>query len=300
MITEPLDPLGVRGTSSKILRQSMLGQADVCLRRLDFDRRHGGGYSEARIFGTAYHAGLAAHYRHAAAIAQGENVDPFHSVHGEVRLALESELAAAKAAGCDIKWDRWGSEASALENAQKLADLYVREHAINLELFRVIGVEVPWWWPLGNGWIAHGTIDLIVEDKLDGTHWLHDHKTAGRPWKKGKEHARATPQPSWYLAFWPALYSAVMQTTPPVCRFAFDIMTVDGKFERRIADVKMGHIQATFEFASELTQLIDNGGPFLPNRSHFLCDERWCDHWNRCGFGGLLDVERPLHINEAS
>lgn len=296
ILTEALDPMGARGTSSKVMRQSMINQADVCLMRVDFDRQYGGGYSDSRIIGTAYHAGVAAAYLHTA-----DPDDPFYSLDGAVRVAFENEVKLAAEAEVKVEWERCGSEAASLVKATELARLYVHKHMPPLDLFEILAVEVPWWFPLGNGWIAHGTIDLVLRDKMDGTHWLIDHKTAGRPWKKGKEHARATVQPSWYLSFWPTLWA--MHTGSgdlPVARFAFHIMTYDGKFEQRVADVKTAHLQRAFDKATLVSTIIDKGGPFWPNQSHFLCDERWCDHWNRCGFGGLLDVERPLHINEAS
>lgn len=298
MLKEPLDPLGVRGTpGAKLMRQSMIGQADVCNLRLAYDRKYGGGFSEARIVGTAYHAGVAAHYRHEADIAQGENPDPFFSPWGEVRLALEAEVKAADEAGVKFEWTKFGSQSAALEAAQKMVRHYLDHFAVNLELFEVLAVEVPWWWPLADGWIAHGTIDLVVRDRTDGTHWLHDHKTAGRPWKKGKEHARANAQPSWYLGFWPTLWSTHTQTSPPVARFAFDIMTYELQFERRIADVKRSHVQRVFDKATLVARLLDGNGPFTPNTSHFLCDERWCDHWSLCPFGGGLDTdESPFSI----
>jgi len=297
-VIELLDPFNLAGAGHKAVRQSMLGQADVCNMRLAFDREHGGGWSEPRIVGTGYHGGLAEFYvRHFD--------DPFPDmgiINAATEVAFVTEVDAAKAAGHVLEWDKFGSMSAALAGAQAMTKYYLDIRPLKPEHYRVLGIEVPFWFPLGGEWIAHGTIDLVLEDLRDGTHWLRDHKTAGRPWKKGKESARANNQPAWYLAFWPHLYALVHQQAQlPITRFAFDVMTYDMKFETRIADRNAAHIQRVFDKATLVATLLDNDGPWYPNTDHFLCDKRWCDHWERCKFGEGYDNDAaPLQITPRS
>ena len=289
-----LDPHGFAGKPLKLMRQSIIGQWSVCPERVNLDRHHGGGWSEPRIVGTGYHAGLAQLYEH-------QHADPFPD-HDAIALAIEeafmAEVALAKEAGCVVTWDKFGSMSMALQGAQLMAKYYVQSHRLPSEHFDVIGVEVPFWYPIGDEWVAHGTIDLVLEDKRDGTHWLRDHKTAGRPWKKGKESARANVQPGWYLAFWPMLWSLVTGGEAPITRFAFDVMTYDLKFETRIADRNRAQMQRVFDVATQVAVALDDEAHiFVKNTDHYLCDERWCDHWNRCSFGaGFNNDPTPMRI----
>ena len=106
---------------------------------------------------------------------------------------------------------------------------------------------------------------------------------------------------AWYLAFWPTLWNSTQSTNDDVVvRFVFDIMTYDAKFERRWADRNAAEMQRCMDKASMVAQIVDNNGPFWPNQSHFLCDERWCDHWIRCPFGAGQNVTTdptPVLVN---
>lgn len=292
MLLEKIDPYCLQGGEWELLRQSMLGQADVCHMRIDFDRRHGGSWSEPRVLGTAYHAGVAYAYRH--------HDEPFidkDAMRQEVIDAFAAEVAQADDAFVTIAWEKFGSQSAALQKAIDLANGYIDHHMLSYQLFEVLGVETPFWWPLGGRWIAHGTIDLIVRDRADGTHWIVDHKTAGRAWTKGKESARAQNQPGWYLGFWPTMWSHMTNEAPPITRFAFHVMQYTGTFDVKLAPRNLGEIQAAFDKAALLAALIDQDGPFLPNQAHFLCDERWCDHWHRCKFGaGMSSMTTPIQI----
>lgn len=286
---ERIDPYQLAGGEWELMRQSMLGQADVCLMRVEFDRMYGGTWSEPRVLGTAYHAGTAYAYRN--------HDEPFidkDAMRAQVIDAFAVEISKAAEASFVIPWDKFGSESGALQKAIDLANLYVDRHMLNHELYEVIAVEVPFWWPLGGRWIAHGTIDLVVRDRRDGTHWIIDHKTSGRPWKKGKESARAQNQPGWYLGFWPVMWATMTGEALPITQFAFHVMQYDGKYDVKLASRNQAEIQRAFELATMLATLIDKDGPFFPNRSHFLCDERWCDHWQRCKFGAGMSTISPL------
>ena len=288
---ESIDPYHLQGGDYEMMRQSMLGQGDVCLKRLEFDRKHGGGYSEPRVLGTAYHAGAAYAYRH--------HDDPFvdkDAMRQEVIDAFAAELSTAAERNMVIAWDKFGSESGALQKAIDLANIYVDRHLLSYEFYEVLGVETPFWWPIGGRWIAHGTIDLIVRDRRDGTHWIVDHKTAGRAWTKGKESARAQNQPGWYLGWWPTMWAHMHNGEWPITQFAFHVMQYTGTFDVKIAPRTQGEIQRAFDKAALLMNLIDNNGPYFPNQSHFLCDPRWCDHFSRCSFGAGMSDTTPVVI----
>lgn len=301
LIVGVVDPFDVRGSDRRILRQSMINQADVCNLRVAYDMTHGGGTSIERIIGTAYHAGLAKFYETSALASPAD-------VKRAVFESFDEGIELARTMGVELVYERVENEIAARELALQLVRLNIKHHCWDLGDFEVVAVELSWWWPLSDTWAAHGTIDLVLRDRRSGLFVLVDHKTASKTWKKGKESARATVQPAWYLAFWPGIWNAATQpeaATPETvaARFCFDIMTYTGSFERRWADRNDAEIRRCFDKAAILATLIDNNGPWWPNQAHFLCDERWCDHWDRCSFGAGVSTDvdpAPVFIDVRS
>ena len=107
------------------------------------------------------------------------------------------------------------------------------------------------------GWHATGTIDLVLRARHEtavaathfnspdgksrwervkriipihaGTHIIVDHKTARKPWQRGKESAKQTNQPGWYGHWWPRMWAMRGGEQPPAVLFFFDVFTTDGK-----------------------------------------------------------------------
>lgn len=275
-LTTVLDPRGVAGTSpDRILRQSTLGSFDVCHKRVEFDRDPSIPYGTGpnRAFGTAYHAGLEGWY-------QGQTREQINSMVAE---AFEREATHIDDWGPD-----WTSATDALTHAGKLVLDYITCHGDDwLADHDVIGTEVTLFYPLGNGgWSMRGTLDLVLCHRATGAHVIVDHKTARRPWKKGKETFRNTNQPAWYTFFWPLVWAEAHDgELPSDVTFVFDVMTQDSKFEHRPAPVTDAQREAVLLKASTACALIEAGGPYLPNMQSFLCSAQWCDHWQRCPFG---------------
>ena len=306
LLTEVLDPYGVRQAGHRLLRQSTINQASVCLKRVQFDHEYGSGHSESRIGGTGYHAGLAEIYRtldHASPQRLSDAVD--------IAMDNERQVAMDRGVWDDLEWERWGpSFDDAKLKAKLMVSLAHEKYLWNLTENEVIAVELPWFFPLNDTWAAHGTFDLVLRNRTSGIHLIVDHKTASKPWKKGKESSRATSQPGWYLTFWPYLWEWLSGERPPATRFVFDIMQLDGNFDRRWADRNRAELQRSMDRASMVAQLIEQNGPWYPNTDHFLCSEKWCDHWNRCPFGAgdstfdepspvLVDIKNRPSVNTA-
>lgn len=271
-----LEPLVAAG-KVKVLRQSTLGTADTCLHRLTYDLDASIPYAtgEARAVGTAYHRGLEVYYRNRSLGAAPDSVD-FANILEQAQIAFKVESETP-----GFEWQE--GEPAALTKIERMLRSYFDEHRYWPSDYEVLGVEHTFMHPFYDGWIVKGTVDLILRDP---TGWvvIVDHKSAKRPWKKGKESHRSTNQPSWYAHFVRRIFD--LDHAPA---FVFDVMTYGGEFERRPAVVGPQHVTAVLAKAANLTALIDQGGPYPPNVSSFLCDARWCDHWQRCPWGEAFD-----------
>lgn len=285
------------------VRQSTLGEADKCLRSLQYSLEHptyhGG---SIRAVGTGYHMA----HEHFYGFVETWGWDPLVQFT-EVRQTLITEsikvgqerfdqsVAMApshvseetKTAGAF----RWDDTAPDTETGHAMIESMVRAyhdggHAWTPE-FEVLGVEVPFSLPFHGDHTRDGSIDLVLKDSA-GYIIGDDHKTAGRAWDKGKHEARKQNQSPWYTA-------ALMELYPnaPGYRFTYSIMTYAGKFERRISDVGMRHILATERKAMQVVSLYEHlrgAGYDLPaNPASTLCSPKWCDHWDICEHGAALD-----------
>jgi hypothetical protein len=281
----PIDPFGVRSSGARQMRQSFLGTADTCLKRIEHQLALPNHYgsSEARVIGTAYHAGMECLY---------QGLDEWEIW---VELAFEAEVKK-----CEPEWDTSATEA--LETAKRLVRTYIEQDLAWPSSYKVLGVEQEFWLPMKDGWVWKGSIDLILLGP-DGWHYIVDHKTAGKPWKKGKHSARNTNQPALYIWIWKQLWALTHDGEVPNVQFVFDIMTLDGQFERRPAPRSTNEIRLMFDKAHDLATLVDQGGPFPPNQSSFLCHHKYCDFWAICPYGESFEsgvAETPVLIGAPS
>jgi len=281
-----LDPRGVAGTSSsRIIRQSTLGSLDVCHKRVEFDRDPSIPYGTGphRVFGTSYHAGLEAFYQsHRDGVVTGDE-----SIYGAVTDAFVRESAGITEWGPD-----WESANECVNHALALVFDYLSDGHANYWLadHDVLDTEVTLYYPLGDtGWAMKGTLDLVLRNRDTGTHVIVDHKTARKPWRKGKELFKNTNQPAWYTLFWPLVWAETHDgDLPNDVEFWFDVMAHDRSLEHRQAPVTEAQREAVLAKAGAACKLIESGGPYLPNTQSFLCSKQWCDHWDRCPFGAAV------------
>lgn len=285
-IAPALDPYGVKDLDLKWMRQSTTGDADVCLKRIEH-KLAGAPYatSEPRVIGTAYHAGLEAYY----------NELSDHSISLAIDQGFEDELVFAVP-----DWET--SPDQALATAHRLVETYLEEEHYWPREFQTLGVEQEWFLPFVPGWLRKGEMDLVLLGE-DGWHYIVDQKSAKKRWKKGKHLGRSTNQPAFYISAWKEIWAATHDGEVPNVRFFFDIMTLAGEFERREAHRSDHEISMTLAKAADLARLIDEGGPFPPNQSSFLCHHQYCDHWSYCPYGESFEngpAETPVLIGAAA
>lgn len=302
-----IDPFGcealVSSGQARVLRQSTIGTADTCLQRLEYDLDPSIPYGtgEGRANGTAYHAGLEWYYsfRKAGGTVELDDAD-CHVMRLCVEECFDEEI---RKGGDSFRWDT--DRDTALVKVFKMLDAYfANEHYWPSE-YEVVGVETTFMMPLYQpmrglyenvevpGWVVKGTIDLVLRDP-NGWLVVVDHKTAKRPWKKGKESHRSTNQPAWYV-HWLRQLKAQQEVA-----FVFDVMTYGGVFERRPTTVEQCHIDGVLKKAELVTRLIEQGGPYPPNVSSFLCSVQWCDHYGRCPFGHAFDSAVEVEVGNAA
>lgn len=261
----------------RLMRQSLLGSADTCLRRAqyDIDPDRPRSTSEARAIGVGYHAGLEAYYR--ARQAGG----PCAPDQEQLRSITEHAIRAFRAEIPDeFTWETSQNDCE-LKVSSMLATYFGEQHYWP-DAYAVIAVEETFTAPWTDGWDRHGTIDLALGGP-DGWTYLVDHKTAGRRWPANKEHPRKNNQAPWYVRAWRDM------TGDTQVRFVFDVMTYGGQFERRVSDPEPRHELAVLERARAVAVLLDAGIDLPGNPSSTLCSPRWCDHWSVCPYGGALE-----------
>jgi PD-(D/E)XK nuclease superfamily len=273
----------------RVLRQSTLGTADTCLKRLEFDLDPSIAYTtgEARAVGTGYHAGLELYYRRRMNDDGPVKIEPGDTELDDVlALACESFMLESETDG--FEWQH-GPDAALAKIDRMLRSYFHGAHYWPAD-YRVVGVEHTFLWPLSDGWITKGTVDLLVEQPDTGWLIIDDHKSAKRRWKRGKESHRSTNQPAWYTHFIRQVFDR------PDVAFVFDVMTYDGEFERRQVQVEPQHVAGVLAKAETVCGLIERDGPFPPNTASFLCDRRWCDHFDRCPWGSAFD-DAPANVS---
>lgn len=288
------------------VRQSTLGSADKCLRALQYDLEHpvyhGG---STRALGTAYHHALERFYgdggeQLSTAELVGLAMNEFNRC---VSMAPSHETEKVKTPGT-FRWDEAVPDADTAHDVLGLiVPEYVTNHAWPIDrsasgsadtprrprpgMFTVVGVELGFSLEFFGDHTRNGSMDLVLLDE-HGFFVGVDHKTAGRMWPQGKEHPRKQNQAPWYTKALQIMYPDGVGH-----RFVFDVMTLKGKFERRIADPRPEHIEAVERKALQVVSLYEgmrsNGLELPANPANTLCNPKWCDHWTICEYGAQLD-----------
>lgn len=278
--------------SIKNMRQSTIGTADVCLKRLEylFDPDLPKRGSVSRGMGTAYHAGLARYYTQR--MENGLFVPPRDgSITDAAVAALDADIA-------EVDIYDWTFTAPSYRTPHVLVDrdeaityvtdaltTYFSQGLMWAEEFEVAAVEIGFDYPFDGleGWRQTGTIDLALKTP-EGKYRLVDHKTSKRKWGKDKTSA-TNAQAAYYLDAWRKIGWG------PADDFFYDVMNIrDNTFQRLPAPRTEAQIQATLERGRDLGRLLDQGGPFPPSPDHFLCSPYWCDFWSVCPYGQTLNI----------
>lgn len=284
----------------------MLGQVDKCLLAAQYtiDPPQGSVItgSPARLIGTAYHAGLEHFYLYRQQFGADPGLQEMLAVaHTAFIDGLTVDAYTNQPVG-DFKWDdKHPTPDACFDVIDAMLTEYVDgRHAWPAD-WAVVGVELgfkivdP---DLGtdlNGLphTATGTCDLLLRDPAG---WLVvvDHKSAGKMWDLTKHLPRKNNQAAWYTNYFKQEYPDAVGA-----RFVFDIMTYGNaktgpKFERRVSDPTVLHERAIIKKAADFAYLYDRvhnaGGMDLPaNPASTLCNPKWCDYFEQCPHGRILD-----------
>lgn len=280
------------------MRQSTLGTADTCLKRIEFQLQDPPYASNVnRAIGTGYHAGLATYYM---AVMAGQPAS-WSKILDDAREAFQEDV---EKAGDNFSWvyqpksHRVEEKILTPEEAEQfihdtLHRYFNDGHHWDAQPFwkeegySVVAVEVQFDqdWPEVPGWRRGGTIDLVL-GRSDGFYTVVDHKTAKRKWDKRKG-TPTNPQMAWYMRAWSEYANVPMGRILTV----YDIMGFDGSFERRQVFRTPHQVELTMRRAADLAQLIDRGGPFPASPDSFLCAKAWCDFWDQCPYGAGLKFD---------
>lgn len=292
-------------TTIKKMRQSTINSAQICQRRIMYDNDPSIPYSSGivRAMGTALHFAHEKYYR--ARKEGGPVVADVEPLVRATATALEAELDRS---GENFNWiyqpkkarsdERILNKAEALEMMAGTIRHYHAAKCYWPAEFKVLAVEVRFdlEWPEQPTWVRHGTIDLIIQDPT-GFVWAVDHKHSLSKPKPDKYSAPMTPQASFYLRALDDMPGLIHPDTPR--GFCYDVTLMNAAevladkpeaevFFRRQEVRTEEQLAATMLHAEQVAQLIDAGGPYLPNPTSFLCSAAYCDHWNRCPFGAAL------------
>ncbi len=272
------------------VRQSILGNADSCLRKMQFSLEDSTYHSGiVRAVGTAYHAGLESYYLDQSELGPRRPTEFDVIELGPILTAAHQSLnGEIQRAGDAFVWDeKFPTLQDAIDTIDFMLATYFTEGHQWPSSWKVLGVEQSFQLPFGDH-MRIGTMDLVLQDPND---WVYgvDHKTAGRMWDQYKHLPRKNNQAPFYVAALQELYPDA-----PGHRFVFDVMTYKGKFERRVSDPTPGHVQAVLDKALQVATLYEgmkSAGIDLPaNPSSNLCSPRYCDYWTVCPHGQVLDI----------
>lgn len=275
---------------------------DDCGRRLQFkqeDPAYFGG--SVRAMGSGYHKSLEMHYlmrQDEGFFEPDENHLLWLIETGQLEFQAICEgtnTSHVSEEGRERGGFIWNKNVPTLEDGFEMIDKMVRayfgpEGGHWPADWQVLGVEqffdLPWLpeQDLTRG----GSIDLIMYHPETDTVVGDDQKTAGRAWNKGKEKPRKNIQGPWYSWAIRELYPdrSFYKTT-------FSIMTYGGKFERREATPSLRHINAAaqllFDSVTQYKITRANGVDMPANPSSTLCSPEYCDYFDRCPHGSVLD-----------
>lgn len=252
---------------------------------------HGG---SARAVGTAYHYALEQHYLDRMNGWNRYGVDYLVELAQDrfwrsVELAPSHPTEYEKERG-NFKWNKTIPDE---ETAMMAIDVMVRAYfdpetgGVWPEDWEVLGVETSFELPFFGEHTRNGSIDLTLRDPNG---WIvgDDQKTAGKKWPAHKESPRKNGQGPWYTHALQQLYPDA-----PGHRFVYSVMTYKGVFERRIADPGPEHIRANDELLANVANLYivmkANGLDLPANPGSNLCSPEYCDWWDICPHGAVID-----------
>ena len=266
-------------TEPLVIRQSLLGDVDTCLRRAQYKIELPPPMISTAwsALGTAYHKALEIFYKTGEAKAYQAAVDVYWD---EIEITSKEVRYKADLPNDDKTLDTlWAMLNSYFDGGRYWP----------VDRYKVLGVEESFTVEQGDGSKFHGTIDLVLEDQDSGWTILVDHKTAGRKWKSDKSNPRRNNQSPFYSFWWQELHPE----TPGVV-FFFDVMTYKGEFSRLPSISDERHQAAVMKKATDfqlLYELVRGAGVDLPvNPSSTLCSPLYCDFWDVCPSGEALDV----------
>ena len=279
----------------KKMRQSTIGTAQICAHRLTYDLDPRIPYSSGvvRAIGTAIHAGHEAYYQH-----RKETGEFFGNIRPWIERALDVFQGEIDRDGDRFNWQFQPKtarsdeiilkfEEAAMKMGSAISFYHQNEHYWDAG-YEVLGIEeqfdLPW--EGREDWVRHGTIDLILRETKTGDVILCDHKNSLAKPLADKYRAYKTPQAAYYLGVFHELGLAEPDAN---LRFVYDVIALDGPTFHRIEEPRSETQIAATKLQSEmLADLIDAGGPYLPNTESFLCSKAYCDHWDICPFGAAL------------
>lgn len=269
------------------IRQSTLGQADDCLRKMQYSIEQPPEHypsGSLRAVGTGYHSARELQYRWRLDLTAPPSADRFDSLFAEACASFDGEVDRA---GDRFIWDDKVPDRSTAHSLLAAMETAYQDQAIEWpDTFEVLGVEQSFELPWGEH-VRAGTIDLVLRDEAG---WIIgvDHKTAGRMWPQGKEHPRKNNQASWYAGALATLYPDAVGV-----QFVFDVMTYAGKFDRRAVIPTAEHVAAVDSKARSVAVLFGamrEAGLDLPaNPSSTLCSPKYCDFFTICPHGSHLE-----------
>lgn len=276
----------VKAGEKEAIRQSTLGQLDVCGMRVAYDRMGDTPYSTgtARAMGTAYHFGLETFFDQ----CHGLGLDVGMATPECVLAALEEYDREVERAGDAFHLDEGETHQENRNLVEAMVANYLDQaHYPDPNEWQVVATELEFaaHGPVPNT-VAKGTIDLVLRSLTHQGHYrMEDHKTANRMWAKGKEAPRKHVQFPFYFAYGiPAVEDFLGLPTTTTWSATYAIMTRAGKFERRLATPN-DHHKALIESKARWALELIGTGFLLPNPSSNLCSAKFCDHWSRCPWG---------------
>jgi hypothetical protein len=280
------------------IRQSYLGQADKCLRSLQYELEAPPDQYRSgiiRAIGTAYHAGLEYYYL-VRQKGPEYQFDCWEAALEECEIFAEAALQGElERAGAAFIWDDKFLTVDAARDAVFAMLKAYQGHAWPTD-WTVLGVEHRFELEF-DPHVKTGTIDLVLQAPDGGIVGV-DHKTCNRMWDQYKHLPRKNNQGPFYTGALRELYPDA-----PYHRFAFDVMTYAGKFERRISDASDAHVQAVLNKAVQLATLVEGmrgAGMDLPaNPASNLCSPKYCDWFDVCPHGSSLDTPVFLRVHSS-
>lgn len=283
----------------RIMGQSIISQANTCLKRVEymfFDPQPQRGHVNTSM-GTGYHAGLAHYYLDRRAEGFFEPSDgqilsyvetaintfdadvEIDGYTGEPNVTFDWRFQPKTYRAEEITYDR----AMAVEALSNLVRRYFVDGHYWQANYDVVAVEQRLQMSFDGmpGWRRGGGIDLVLAEARTG-YVLVDQKTSRKKWAKNKG-MPTDPQAAWYIKAWQD-WSGTREVI-----FVYDVIGHDGSFERRLAPRTERQVEVTLMRGREIARLIDQGGPFPPNPESFLCSEAYCNFWNVCPYGKVLN-----------